>query len=62
MRKIVRTTYEATKAQYNSVFEKLDYGDTYLRAQVGRVMEEGRVILAALAGIENKPESEAEDD
>jgi hypothetical protein len=30
--------------------------------KVDRVMEEDRVILAALAGTENKPEREAEDD
>lgn len=33
-----------------------------MRAQVDRVMEEDRVILAALAGIEKKSESKAEDD
>ena len=54
--------YEAAKARYHSLFEKLDDGDTYLRALVDRIMEEDHAILAALAGIENKPESEAEDD
>ena len=53
---------EAVKAQYNSVFEKLDDDDAYLRAQVDRIMEEDRTILAALAGIEKKPDGEAEDD
>ena len=62
MRKIVWQAYETAKAKYNSVFEKLDDGDTYLRAQVDRIMEEDHAILAALAGIEKKPESEAEDD
>jgi hypothetical protein len=33
-----------------------------MRAQVDRIMEEERAILAALAGIEKKPESKAEDD
>ena len=41
---------------------KVGDGNTYLRAQVDRVMEEDRAILAALAGIEKKSESEAEDD
>ena len=62
MRKIVWQAYESAKAQYDSVFEKLDDGDTYLRAQVDRVMEEDHAILAALAGIEKKSESEADDD
>ena len=62
MRKIVWKAYETAKAQYNSVFEKLDDGDTYLRAQVNRIMEEDRAILAAPAGIETKSESEAEDE
>ena len=62
MRKMVWKAYETAKAQYRSVFEKLDDGDTYLRAQIDRIMEEDRAILAALAGIDNKPESEAEDD
>jgi hypothetical protein len=62
MRKNVGKAYEPAKAKYNSVFEKLDDGDTYLRAQEDRVMEEDRAILAALAGIEKKSESEAEDD
>lgn len=52
MRKIVWKAYEAAKAQYHSVFEKLDDGDTYLMTQVDCVMEEDRAILAALAGIE----------
>jgi hypothetical protein len=62
MRKNVGKAYEPAKAKYNSVFEKLDDGDTYLRAQEDRVMEEDRAILAALAGIEKKSESETEDD
>ena len=62
MRKFVWKAYEAAKAQYNSVFEKLDDGDTCLRAQVDRIMEEDHAILAALAGIEKKSEDEAEDD
>ena len=62
MRKIVWQAYESAKAKYNSVFEKLDDGDTYLRAQVDRIMEEDHAILAALAGIEKTPESETEDD
>ena len=62
MRKIVWKAYETAKARYHSLFEKLDDGDTYLRAQVDRIMEEDHAILAALAGIEKKPESEAEDD
>ena len=33
-----------------------------MRAQVDRVTEEDRTILAALAGIETKSESETEDD
>jgi hypothetical protein len=56
MRKSVWKAYETAKARYHSVFEKLDDGDTYLHAQVDRT------ILAALAGIEKKSESEAEDD
>ena len=62
MRKIVWKAYETAKERYHSLFEKLDDGDTYLRAQVNRVMEEDQAILAALAGIEPKSESEAEDD
>ena len=62
MRKMVWKAYETAKAQYHSVFEKLDDGDTYLRAQIDRIMEEERAILAALAGIDNKPASEAADD
>ena len=62
MRRIVWKAYETAKVKYNSVFEKLDDGDTYLRAQIDRIMEEDRAILAALAGIEKKPESEAEDE
>ena len=54
--------YETAKERYHSLFEKLDDGDTYFRAQVDRVMEEDRAILAALAGIETKSESETEDD
>lgn len=61
MRKIVWQAYESAKVKYNSVFEKLDDGDTYLRPQVARVMEEDHTILAALAGIETKSEGEAED-
>ena len=61
MRKIVWKAYEAAKAQYNSVFEKLDDGDTYLRVQVDCYMEEDHAILLALAGIEKKPESKEED-
>ena len=62
MRKIVWKAYETAKERYHSLFEKLDDGDTYLRAQVDRVMEEDRAILAALAGIEKKTETEADDD
>jgi hypothetical protein len=62
MRKIVRKAYETAKERYHSLFEKLDDGDTYMRAQVDRIMEKDRAILAALAGIETKSESEAEDD
>ena len=62
MRKIVWKAYETAKERYHSLFEKFIYGDTYLRAQVDRVMEEDQAILAALAGIETKSESEAEDD
>ena len=62
MRKIVWKAYETAKEQNHSLFEKLDGGDTYLRAQVDRIMEEDRAILAALAGIETKSESEAEDE
>ena len=54
--------YETAKARYHSLCEKLDDGDTYLRAQVDRIIEEDRAILAAHAGIEKKSESEAEDD
>ena len=60
MRKIVWKAYETAKERYHSLFEKLDDGDTYMRAQVDRVMREDRAILAALAGIEAKSESEAE--
>ncbi|MDB2641274.1 hypothetical protein N9Y79_01870 [Alphaproteobacteria bacterium] len=60
MRKIAWKAYEAAKARYHSVFEKWDDGNTYLRAQVDCIMEEDRAILAALAGNEKKPESEAE--
>ena len=62
MRKIVRKEYETAKERYHSLFEKLDGGDTYLRAQVDRIKEEDRAILAALAGIETKSKSETEDD
>ena len=62
MRKIVRKAYETANERHHSLFEKLDDGDTYMRAQVDRIMEEDRAILAALAGIETKSESEAEDD
>ena len=62
MRKIVWKAYETAKERYHSLFEKLDDGDTYMRAQVDRIMEEDREILAALAGVEEKHESEAEDD
>jgi chitinase len=62
MRRIVWTAYETAKERYHSLFEKLDDGDTYMRAQVDRIMEEDRAILAALAGIETKSESEAEDE
>ena len=62
MRKIVWKAYETAKERYHSLFEKLDDGDTYLRAQVDCVMEEDHAILAALAGIEKKSESEADDD
>jgi hypothetical protein len=62
MGKIVWKAYQPAKAKYNSVFAKLDDGDTYMRAQVDRIMEEDCAILAALAGIEKKSESEAEDD
>jgi hypothetical protein len=54
MRKIVRKAYETAKERYHSLFEKLDDGDTYMRAQVDRIMEKDRAILAALAGIETK--------
>ena len=54
--------YETAKERYHSLFEKLDDGDTYLRAQVDRIMEEDRAILAALAGIEKEFKNEAEDD
>ena len=62
MRKIVWKAYETAKERYHSLFEKLDDGDTYMRAQVDRVMKEDRAILAALTGIETKSEGEAEDD
>ena len=62
MRKIVWKAYETAKEQNHFLFEKLDGGDTYLRSQVDRIMEEDRAILAALAGTEKKPESETEDD
>ena len=59
MRTIVWNAYETAKARHHSLFEKLDDGDTYMRAQVDRIMEKDRAILAALAGIETKSESEA---
>tara|TARA_Y100001958_G_C21228747_1_gene554262 strand:+ start:1312 stop:1500 length:189 start_codon:yes stop_codon:yes gene_type:complete len=62
MGKIVWKAYETAKARYHSVFVKLDDADTYLRAQVNRIMEEDRAILAALAGVEEKHKSGAEDD
>ena len=62
MRRIVWKAYETANERYHSLFEKLDDGDTYLRVQVDHIMEEDRAILAALAGIETKSESEAEDD
>ena len=62
MRKIVWKAYETAKARYHSLFEKLDDGDTYMRAQVDCVMDEDCAILPALAGIEKKSESEAEED
>ena len=62
MRRIVWKAYETAKERYQTLFEKLDDGDTYLRAQVDRIMEEDRAILAALAGIEAKSEGETEDD
>lgn len=62
MRKIVWKQYETAKERHHSVFEKLDDGDTYLRSQVDRIMEEDRSILAALAGVEEKHKSGAEDD
>jgi hypothetical protein len=61
MRRIVWKAYETAKARHDSLFEKLDDGDTYMRAQVDRVMEEERAILGTLAGTEKKSESEAED-
>ena len=62
MRRIVWKAYETAKARHDSLFEKLDDGDTYMRAQVDRVTEGDRTILAALAGIKKKSESEAEGD
>ena len=62
MRKFVWKAYETAKARYHSLFEKLDDGDTYLREQVDRIMEEDRAILAALAGIEKKSKNDVEDD
>ena len=59
---IVWKAYDTAKERYHSIFEKLDDGDTYLRVQVDCVLEEDCAILAALAGIEKKSESEAEDD
>ena len=60
MRRIVWKAYETAKERYHSLFERLDGGDTYLRAQVDRIMEEDRAILAALADTEKKSESEAD--
>ena len=58
-----RCSFEENSSKVgHSLFEKLDDGDTYLRAQVDRVMEEDHAILAALAGIEKRSESETEDD
>ena len=62
MRKIVWEAYETAKERYHSLFEKLDDGNTYVRAQVDRIMEEDRTILAALVGIEKKSKSEAKGD
>ena len=62
MRKMEWKAQETGKERNRSLFERLDDGGTYLRAQVDRVMEEDHAILAALAGIEKKSESEAEDD
>ena len=59
MRRIVWKTYETAKERDHSLFEKLDDGDTYRRAQVDCIMEEDRVILEAFVGIEKKSESEA---
>ena len=56
MCEIVWKAYEVAKARHHSVFEKLDDGDTYLRAQVDRIKEEYCAILAAHAGIEKKSE------
>ena len=58
MRKIVWKAYETAKERYHSLFERLDDGDIYMRAQVDRIMEEDRAILAALAGIDRKPEDD----
>ena len=52
---------KGVNARHHSLFEKLDDRDTYLRAQADRAIEEDRAILAALAGIEKKSDSEAED-
>lgn len=57
MRKILWQAYEAAKVKYNSVFQRLDDDDKYLRAQVDCIMEEDHAILAAVAGIEKKSES-----
>ena len=62
MGKIVWKAYETAKARHHSFFEKLDDGETYMRAQIDRIMEEERAILVALAGIETKSEGEAEND
>jgi len=62
MRTTVWKAYETAKERHHSLFEKLDDGDTYMRAQVDRIMEKDRAILPALAATEKKSESEAEND
>ena len=62
MPKIAWKAYETAKVGYHSLFEKLDDVDTYLRAQLDRIMEKDSTIPAELAGIEKKPDSESEDD
>ena len=56
MRKIVWKAYETAKARYHSVFEKLDDGDTYLRAQVDRIMEEDPQFWQRLPVLRRNPE------